>query len=48
MLTARWYGKLPSVSGLACVFAFMVISVDCQVSRNSGHDKIVKMKMQKP
>jgi hypothetical protein len=21
LLTARWYGKLPSVSGLACVFA---------------------------
>ena len=21
LLTARWYGELPSVSGLACVFA---------------------------
>jgi len=37
-LTARWYGELPSVSGLA---SFLPVQVDgTELSR---HDKVVKM-----
>ena len=38
LLTARWYGKLPSVSGLA---SFLPVQVDG--TELSCHDKFVKM-----
>jgi hypothetical protein len=37
-ITARWYGELPSVSGLA---SFLPVQVDC--TELSRHDKFVKM-----
>jgi hypothetical protein len=45
-LTARWYGELPSVSGLACVFALNAeVLTKAGKVPVSGHDLLVTIKL---